>query len=93
MVPMAQPNLINKIAGTPESLPEIRSEYHIHIFGIFNICACREDPNTLKKKNVPNWAKTPNLVSALATQSTSLRPEDIFGDVQPIKLEGTFLVN
>jgi hypothetical protein len=39
--------------------------------------------------SVPYWARTPALAAALFNQKT-VRPEDIFGQVQPIKLEGTY---
>jgi hypothetical protein len=39
------------------------------------------------KENRPIWAMTPNLTVALNAQKTQ-RAEDIFGKVQPIKLEG-----
>lgn len=39
----------------------------------------------------PPWAATPALRQAIASQSQStLRPEDIFGDVEPIRLEDFF---
>lgn len=77
-------------AATPESLPEIHSEYAFIGLKIDHACVCvREDGgNTLQKKKVPAWAKTPALISALANQHGIIRPEDIFGDVQPVKLEG-----
>jgi hypothetical protein len=40
------------------------------------------------KENRPTWAMTPNLTVALNAQR-SQRAEDVFGKVQPIKLEGT----
>ena len=40
----------------------------------------------------PRWAQTPNLVEALQSQQQrQLRPEDIFGHVQPVKLEGILI--
>ena len=39
------------------------------------------------KENRPTWAMTPNLAVALNAQK-SQRAEDVFGKVQPIKLEG-----
>lgn len=39
------------------------------------------------KENRPTWAMTPNLTVALNAQR-SQRAEDVFGKVQPIKLEG-----
>lgn len=39
------------------------------------------------KENRPTWAMTPNLKVALNAQR-SQRAEDVFGKVQPIKLEG-----
>lgn len=41
------------------------------------------------KENRPTWAMTPNLAVALNAQK-SQRAEDVFGKVQPIKLEGKF---
>lgn len=41
------------------------------------------------KENRPTWAMTPNLTVALNAQK-SQRAEDVFGKVQPIKLEGNF---
>lgn len=40
--------------------------------------------------NRPDWAKTPALAVALAQQQKQVRPEDIFGEVQPVKLEDFF---
>ena len=40
-----------------------------------------------EKENRPTWAMTPNLAVALNAQR-SQRAEDVFGKVQPIKLEG-----
>lgn len=42
-----------------------------------------------EKENRPTWATTPNLAVALNAQR-SQRAEDVFGKVQPIKLEGKF---
>lgn len=42
------------------------------------------------KENRPTWAMTPNLKVALNAQR-SQRAEDVFGKVQPIKLEGNIL--
>ena len=39
------------------------------------------------KENRPPWANTPEVVMALQRQR-AIKPEDIFGDVQPVKLEG-----
>jgi hypothetical protein len=41
---------------------------------------------------VPYWARTPALNAALFNQKTT-RPEDVFGKVQPIKLEGNQFTN
>lgn len=41
------------------------------------------------KENRPTWAMTPNLAVALNAQK-SQRAEDVFGKVQPIKLEDFF---
>ena len=43
------------------------------------------------KENRPTWAMTPNLAVALNAQR-SQRAEDVFGKVQPIKLEGKKLL-
>ena len=42
------------------------------------------------KENRPTWATTPNLAVALKAQR-SQRAEDVFGKVQPIKLEGKYI--
>ena len=47
----------------------------------------RKDQAAGGKENRPTWAMTPNLAVALNAQR-SQRPEDVFGKVQPIKLEG-----
>ncbi|PJF18014.1 hypothetical protein PSACC_02189 [Paramicrosporidium saccamoebae] len=39
------------------------------------------------KENRPIWANTPDVAKSLL-QQRSIKPEDIFGDVQPVKLEG-----
>lgn len=44
------------------------------------------------KENRPTWAMTPNLTVALNAQR-SQRAEDVFGKVQPIKLEGKAALN
>jgi hypothetical protein len=41
------------------------------------------------KENRPIWANTPDVTRSLQ-QQRSIKPEDIFGDVQPVKLEGNF---
>lgn len=40
------------------------------------------------RENRPPWANTPEVSKSLL-QQRSIRPEDIFGEVEPVKLEGT----
>lgn len=58
------------------------------------LCSSSEDEDELasrglpSKENRPLWANTPE-VSRSLLQQRSIRPEDIFGEVEPVKLEGT----
>lgn len=36
----------------------------------------------------PLWAATPEISRAIGHQQRALRPEEIFGEVQPVRLEG-----
>lgn len=48
-------------------------------------------PSAKRHHQRPAWAQTPALRAALASQSVSMaRPEDIFGRIEPVKLEGYF---
>ena len=49
-----------------------------------------EDRHGSSTSRPPDWATTPALRAAMASQSASLHPEEIFGAVQPIKLEEFF---
>jgi len=57
------------------------------------VCSSSEDELAPKKTsttkaNQPIWAYTPEVAKSLVQQRT-IKPEDIFGEVQPVKLEGT----
>ncbi|PFH54465.1 hypothetical protein AMATHDRAFT_45 [Amanita thiersii Skay4041] len=59
-------------------LPEINSEY-----------SDSEDENRPRTFDLPEWAQSPELRLALEQQST-INPDDIFGAIQPLKMEELF---
>lgn len=59
-------------------LPDINSEY-----------SDSDDENRVRTFDPPNWAQSPALREALATQST-VNPDDIFGAIRPLKMEELF---
>ncbi|KAI0052886.1 hypothetical protein FA95DRAFT_1579859 [Auriscalpium vulgare] len=58
-------------------LPEPNSEYS------------DSDDEDRKKFDAPTWAQSPELRAALESQST-VNPDDIFGPVQPLRMEELF---
>ena len=59
-------------------LPDINSEY-----------SDSEDEDRPKTFDPPGWAQSPELLEALHLQST-INPDDIFGTIQPLKMEELF---
>lgn len=59
-------------------LPEVNSEY-----------SDSEDEDRPRSFNPPGWAQSPDLREALHAQST-INPDDIFGAVQPLRMEDIF---
>ncbi|KAH8120293.1 hypothetical protein DFH11DRAFT_1685640 [Phellopilus nigrolimitatus] len=59
-------------------LPDINSEY-----------SDSDDENRVRTFDPPHWAQSPELRSALQTQST-VNPDDIFGAIRPLKMEELF---
>jgi hypothetical protein len=47
-----------------------------------------EEQREKSKKNIPRWATSPFLSSALKQQALK-QPEEIFGNVKPLVLEGS----
>ncbi|KAI6136627.1 hypothetical protein F5141DRAFT_1075741 [Pisolithus sp. B1] len=59
-------------------LPDINSEY-----------SDSEDEDRVRTFDPPNWAQSPELRQALQMQST-VNPDDIFGDIRPLRMEEIF---
>ena len=84
----------SEISLSPK-LPHIPSEYNSMklclVILSFAICSSSEDelaPKNLPTKDIrPVWTLTPEVSKSLL-QQRGIRPEDIFGEVEPVKLEG-----
>ena len=59
-------------------LPDIRSEY-----------SDSEDEDRPNRRNLPDWAKSPDIAEALRQQS-AINPDDIFGRIGPLRMEEIF---
>ncbi|KAI0801301.1 hypothetical protein C8Q74DRAFT_1241345 [Fomes fomentarius] len=66
-----------RVASESIELPDINSEY-----------SDSEDEDR-PKRDLPDWAKSPDIAQALQQQST-INPDDIFGPIGPLRMEEIF---
>ncbi|TBU65034.1 hypothetical protein BD310DRAFT_838757 [Dichomitus squalens] len=66
-----------RVASESIELPDINSEY-----------SDSEDEDR-PKRDLPDWAKSPDIAAALQQQST-INPDDIFGQIRPLRMEEIF---
>ncbi|KAH9944415.1 uncharacterized protein BXZ73DRAFT_87319 [Epithele typhae] len=66
-----------RVASETIELPDINSEY-----------SDSEDEDR-PRRDLPDWAKSPDIAAALRQQST-MNPDDIFGAVAPLRMEDIF---
>ncbi|KAI1797846.1 hypothetical protein LXA43DRAFT_982300 [Ganoderma leucocontextum] len=66
-----------RVASESIELPDINSEY-----------SDSEDEDR-PKRDLPDWAKSPDIAAALQQQST-INPDDIFGPIGPLRMEEIF---
>ena len=66
-----------RVASETIELPDINSEY-----------SDSEDEDR-PKRDLPDWAKSPDIAAALQQQST-INPDDIFGRIGPLRMEEIF---
>ena len=59
-------------------MPDINSEY-----------SDSEDEDRPNRRNLPDWAKSPDIAEALRQQS-AINPDDIFGRIGPLRMEEIF---
>ncbi|THH34076.1 hypothetical protein EUX98_g104 [Antrodiella citrinella] len=67
-----------RVASESIELPEINSEY-----------SDSDDEDRPKKFDPPSWAQSPELRQTLQQQST-MNPDDIFGQIRPLRMEEIF---
>ncbi|RDX55900.1 hypothetical protein OH76DRAFT_1460594 [Lentinus brumalis] len=66
-----------RVASETIELPDINSEYS------------DSDDEDRPKRDLPDWAKSPDIAAALQQQST-INPDDIFGRIGPLRMEEIF---
>ncbi|KAI0374205.1 hypothetical protein BV20DRAFT_961307 [Pilatotrama ljubarskyi] len=66
-----------RVASESIELPDINSEYS------------DSDDEDRPKRNLPDWAQSPDIAAALQQQST-INPDDIFGRIGPLRMEEIF---
>ncbi|KAI0361665.1 hypothetical protein OH77DRAFT_1444400 [Trametes cingulata] len=66
-----------RVASESIELPEINSEYS------------DSDDEDRPKRELPEWAQSPDIAAALQQQST-INPDDIFGRIGPLRMEEIF---
>ena len=67
-----------KVASESIELPDINSEY-----------SDSEDEGRASRRDLPDWAKSPDIAAALREQS-QINPDDIFGRIGPLRMEEIF---
>ena len=73
--PAAEPP---RVASETIELPDINSEY-----------SDSEDEGRASRRDLPDWAKSPDIAAALRQQS-AINPDDIFGRIGPLRMEEIF---
>ena len=66
-----------RVASESIELPDINSEYS------------DSDDEDRPKRDLPDWAQSPDIAAALQQQST-INPDDIFGRIGPLRMEEIF---
>lgn len=66
-----------RVASESIELPDINSEYS------------DSDDEDRPKRELPDWAQSPDIAAALQQQST-INPDDIFGRIGPLRMEEIF---
>ena len=67
-----------RVASETIELPDINSEY-----------SDSEDEGRASRRDLPDWAKSPDIAAALRQQS-AINPDDIFGRIGPLRMEEIF---
>ncbi|RPD82590.1 hypothetical protein L226DRAFT_607692 [Lentinus tigrinus ALCF2SS1-7] len=81
------PQPTRKAPGPPPQEPRVASE-SIELPDINSEYSDSEDEDR-PKRDLPDWAKSPDIAAALQQQST-INPDDIFGRIGPLRMEEIF---